>query len=199
MIKENFYLTSNEQKYIKPVTGTIENIYVEANHYLNVVTESKKTVAAIQSATTKDFPIIVQLDKVLYHYKQDALLSVPYNEHLLRGLPDNISHDDFLNLIKNLYTKNSPFLQQPPHNNYSNYHIPPIIHQIWFGSSLPLTFQKIRKKWRKIHPEWKLITWTEQNLPQHFPTGLENQAYLNHGKQIGCFAKMADVARYEFV
>ena len=44
--------------------------------------------------------------------------------------------------------------------------IPKIFHQVWLGpNSLPKEFEDYQKTWKKFHPEWELMFWTEENLP----------------------------------
>ena len=44
--------------------------------------------------------------------------------------------------------------------------IPRIIHQVWLGPNpLPERFAVFQEGWRKLHPEWELRFWTEDNLP----------------------------------
>ena len=44
--------------------------------------------------------------------------------------------------------------------------IPKIFHQIWLGPNpLPKEFEKYQKTWQKIHSDWELKFWTEENLP----------------------------------
>jgi mannosyltransferase OCH1-like enzyme len=44
--------------------------------------------------------------------------------------------------------------------------IPRIIHQVWVGPSpLPERFAAYQETWRRLHPDWELRFWTEDNLP----------------------------------
>lgn len=44
--------------------------------------------------------------------------------------------------------------------------IPRTIHQIWVGPDpLPGEFRPYVKSWKKHHPKWEHILWTEKNLP----------------------------------
>lgn len=45
--------------------------------------------------------------------------------------------------------------------------IPKLIHQIWVGHQpIPPIFQEYMKTWRKHHPEWKFLLWTDKNIPE---------------------------------
>jgi len=45
--------------------------------------------------------------------------------------------------------------------------IPKIFHQIWVGPNpFPNEFREYQKIWLEKHPGWKLMFWTENNLPQ---------------------------------
>ncbi len=45
--------------------------------------------------------------------------------------------------------------------------IPRTIHQIWVGPDpLPEEFGPYIKSWKRHHPEWEHILWTEKNLPE---------------------------------
>ena len=44
--------------------------------------------------------------------------------------------------------------------------IPRILHQIWVGPDpLPKEFGKYQKTWSRLHPDWELRLWTEDNFP----------------------------------
>lgn len=45
--------------------------------------------------------------------------------------------------------------------------IPKKFHQIWLGPNpLPKEFEKYQKTWKKFHPGWEFLFWTEENLPE---------------------------------
>lgn len=45
--------------------------------------------------------------------------------------------------------------------------IPRIIHQVWLGPSpFPERFAEFQEGWRRLHPDWELRFWTEENLPE---------------------------------
>jgi mannosyltransferase OCH1-like enzyme len=117
-----------------------------------------------------------------------------------KGLPCDITSTEFLVLIKSIYNKNKP--SNLPLNKISKKKepmIPHIIHQIWFGNKLPYVYKIWQKKLARLHPNWKIIKWTESKIKKEFPSGLHNQKIFNEAKKIQNYAKMADVARYEIL
>ncbi len=69
--------------------------------------------------------------------------------------------------------------------------IPKILHGIWFGEELPEKFLKYRNSWKKHHPNWNFILWTEDNLFE-----LRNQELFNNAKHE---PEMSDIARLEIL
>ncbi len=43
--------------------------------------------------------------------------------------------------------------------------IPKLFHRIWVGSPMPAAFLAFGESWRRVHPDWQLIEWGEDNLP----------------------------------
>jgi inositol phosphorylceramide mannosyltransferase catalytic subunit len=44
--------------------------------------------------------------------------------------------------------------------------IPPIAHRIWLGARpRPTRYDDYWKTFQEFHPEWQLLTWTDDNLP----------------------------------
>jgi inositol phosphorylceramide mannosyltransferase catalytic subunit len=78
-------------------------------------------------------------------------------------------------------------------NNISKKGIPHIIHQSWKVDEIPSIFQKWSGEWRRKHPDWKYILWTdEENMRlarKHFPWTAEMFANLERNIQ------RADIAR----
>lgn len=171
-------------------------------------------IAHIGSQKSHEFPVDIDFYEAMFFYEDleneyfpekkippnlapcsPDLLCHRHDEHYLA--PFNISTKDILQVIQSLYKKNN--LYKTSLNKNKSYKIPPIIHFIWFGSPLPRTFRQLQKEWKKKHPKWTIINWTEELLKKEFPHGLQNQRYFDHGKSVKNFAKMADVARYEIV
>ena len=59
-------------------------------------------------------------------------------------------------------------------NNYENVElsstpkIPKIIHQIWVGSPVPDKYKEMMASWQKMHPDWKYMLWTDEEI-EDFP------------------------------
>ena len=71
--------------------------------------------------------------------------------------------------------------------------IPKIIHHIWLGSPLPEKYRWFRETWKKNHPDWKFILWTDKDI-ENF--GLENKDLYDESENYGV---KADIARYEIL
>jgi inositol phosphorylceramide mannosyltransferase catalytic subunit len=71
--------------------------------------------------------------------------------------------------------------------------IPRIFHQIWLGPEpIPDELAPYRQSWPEHHPEWEIMVWTEENLPDVVvrPEVLE---VLRHP------AERSDILRYELM
>lgn len=70
--------------------------------------------------------------------------------------------------------------------------IPKIFHRIWLGDdAIPAQFESYWAGWRRHHPGWDLVTWTERTLPL-----LRNQAEFARAES---YAQRSDIARYEIL
>jgi mannosyltransferase OCH1-like enzyme len=69
--------------------------------------------------------------------------------------------------------------------------IPPIFHRIWLGGTEPERHWRWQESWRRLHPDWELVTWTDETLPP-----LRNQALFDRATVP---AQRADLARYELL
>lgn len=69
--------------------------------------------------------------------------------------------------------------------------IPKVFHRIWFGGPEPAEHRPWAASWLRLHPDWELRTWTEENLP-----ALRNQASFDAAVQP---AQRSDIARYELL
>ncbi|HMR91507.1 MAG TPA: glycosyltransferase [Chitinophagaceae bacterium] len=48
--------------------------------------------------------------------------------------------------------------------------IPKILHYCWFGSKeLPENSRRLITEWARLHPEWTMVRWDEQNSPMDLP------------------------------
>ena len=72
--------------------------------------------------------------------------------------------------------------------------IPKIIHQIWVGTSpIPEQEQDFIESWKSLHPSWKHMMWTNENIhaldiPSNCLEALENAE--------GVWSCQADILRY---
>ncbi|MFH1254805.1 MAG: glycosyltransferase [bacterium] len=101
--------------------------------------------------------------------------------------------------INRYYEKNN--LSEVTLYNKNEHKIPKIIHQIWVGQSIyPKLFRQWTRIWRKCHPGWKYVLWTEKLLTKFFANGLVNQRTFDTALyEEKNYAKAADVARYEII
>jgi len=86
--------------------------------------------------------------------------------------------------------------------------IPRVMHRIWVGSVMPEEFIRFGDGWRRLHPGWGHVLWTDHEQPnmpgvvvEPIPL-LKNQALYDAAeahapKNIGQFK--ADVLRYELL
>ena len=71
--------------------------------------------------------------------------------------------------------------------------IPKIIHQIWLGSPFPEKYKNFQQSWKKYHPDWTYILWTEKEIEEF---GLTNDRLFHVAKNYG---QKSDIARYEIL
>ncbi len=70
--------------------------------------------------------------------------------------------------------------------------IPRILHGIWFGSDeIPEEFLEYRDSWKKYHPHWFLMLWTDDNLFELINQNIFNRAITP--------AEKSDIARLEIL
>lgn len=63
--------------------------------------------------------------------------------------------------LRDLYNKNR--LDVTPAEDTEK--IPKIIHQVWIGENeIPNLYQKYRSNWKKYHPEWEFVLWTDKEV-----------------------------------
>lgn len=55
--------------------------------------------------------------------------------------------------------------------------IPKIIHQTWKTAKLPIRWQGFRESWKRLHPDWELRLWTDDDnmllVEKYYPDFLE--------------------------
>jgi inositol phosphorylceramide mannosyltransferase catalytic subunit len=71
--------------------------------------------------------------------------------------------------------------------------IPKIIHQIWLGSPLPKRFKRNIQSWKRLHPDWQHILWTDTEIGK---LKLQNHKLYQKAKNYG---ERSDIARYEIL
>lgn len=92
--------------------------------------------------------------------------------------------------LKELYEKNSAKHVIP----CSTPRIPKIIHQIWVGGKpLPAFYKKLSESWKKMHPDWHYILWTDEDVKK---MKLDNQDLYNKAK-LG--SEKANILRYQIL
>ena len=42
--------------------------------------------------------------------------------------------------------------------------IPRKIHRVWLGSAMPERFAELGRSWERLHPDWELVTWGDDDL-----------------------------------
>jgi mannosyltransferase OCH1-like enzyme len=53
---------------------------------------------------------------------------------------------------------------------YTSSGIPKIIHQTWKDNNIPEKWKKSQKQWINLHPDWKYILWTDEDIRNHIST-----------------------------
>lgn len=72
--------------------------------------------------------------------------------------------------------------------------IPKILHQVWVGGNpLPERERRWSQSWKKLHPDWNHILWTEKNIQQLEMSQNSLKAISNAE---GIYACQADIIRY---
>ena len=69
--------------------------------------------------------------------------------------------------------------------------IPKIIHQIWLGSPFPDKYRVLTDIWKKKHPDWTFMLWTEKEIEEF---GLVNKWMYENMRNPSA---KSDVVRYE--
>jgi inositol phosphorylceramide mannosyltransferase catalytic subunit len=96
-----------------------------------------------------------------------------------------------IQMLKQLYIKNNFSAVSPQLDNPK---IPLIIHQIWLGGRpLPSLYNTLSDTWKKMHPNWQYILWTEKNIAK---LKLNNESDYINAKT---FREKADILRCELL
>ena len=95
-----------------------------------------------------------------------------------------------LSILKELYEKNNLSKVKPS----AKPKIPKIIHQIWVGPNpQPAMLQKLAQTWKKKHPDWKYMFWTDQEVKN---ITLVNRELYDRTHD---YREKADLLRYELL
>jgi len=72
--------------------------------------------------------------------------------------------------------------------------IPRILHWVWVGGggAIPEKFHPMMESWRRLHPEWQTVIWTDDLVTWQ----LRNEAVL---LQADTYAELSDIVRLEVV
>lgn len=90
----------------------------------------------------------------------------------------------------------------------SPYRIPKLIHFIWVGpKEFPKTSVENLLSWQKLHPDWRLLFWTDSKDRQCPIKGMERHqideisfiALKPYLSKTSNYAEMADLIRYELI
>lgn len=62
--------------------------------------------------------------------------------------------------------------------------IPKIIHQTYINEDIPSHWEESRKQWQKLHPDWKYMFWTDDDLEKlvknHYPQYFDSYLGFKH-------------------
>jgi inositol phosphorylceramide mannosyltransferase catalytic subunit len=109
--------------------------------------------------------------------------------HIQEYKVDHASTNPTWIAVKNLYDQhiinNQTYSEEP--------RIPKIIHQVWIGSPLPSKYISIIETWKKNHPDWQYILWTDKEINA---LGLINNKKYHAAKNLG---EKSDIAKYEII
>lgn len=80
--------------------------------------------------------------------------------------------------------------------------IPRLIHYIWTGSPIPERFQAFQDGWRELHPNWRVVYWTDRSLAYELPISTPANVHLfnrahEHTERVGQLR--SDILRYEIL
>jgi mannosyltransferase OCH1-like enzyme len=131
---------------------------------------------------------IYQRAKDSYTYVKHALF-YPYNVSFISNITENgMAHKRFLKKAINSIQRYMPIIKIDRQTSKRD-SIPKIIHQTWKTADLPENFAKWSETWKKYHPQWKYIFWSDEDLesfvktryPSFYPT---YQAFDKHIKRV---------------
>ena len=202
ILDQNFSLAPHKQINLRNKHSKIQDIKLRNTSGYLFFQEQKKynrNIISIQKDKIPDFPIDLNFySSIDPHNLRKCIKESP---HFSKELPQNVKPMEFLKFLHTFYKKNSfaQNLSLRANIHKKPFRIPPIIHQVWLGNPMPNLYRQWQKTWRKNHPNWRFICWTEELLKKHFPNGLYNQVSFDQAQEQNIYAKMSDIARYEII
>lgn len=144
----------------------------------------------------KNFIILLLISTNIYTFnidlsKKSNNLNMFFNsmEFTSKEFKSKYKSEEKLNeiiFLSNLFEKNFKINK--------NQKIPKIIHQIWVGHKpLPENCKLMQEKWKKFHPNWEYILWTDENVKN---LKLINRELYDKTKDM---REKADLLRYELL
>ncbi len=82
---------------------------------------------------------------------------------LLSQFPQALERNDFklvYKVFKTQYNNYAPDIIEPDKDT----RIPKIIHVMWLGGKLPAEYVKYVESWKKMHPHWTILFWTDSHM-----------------------------------
>lgn len=96
------------------------------------------------------------VDPACYHVDFDQSMKVD----LFPDIKNNAQGAQLLTIFKQIYDKHSLAMVSDSNNNI----IPKIIHIMWLGGKMPQQYEPFIKSWRRLHPEWTIVFWTDSHF-----------------------------------
>ncbi len=128
----------------------------------------------------------------VYQPFEESMSLTPYPKAL--ALTQHILQYDGMQLWtlgKRLFDQFNPSAIKPE----KSLKIPKKIHQIWIGSELPEVFKKYIDTWKRYHPDWEYVLWTDEKVAQEmYP--LYNQKYYDETESMGV---KSDLLKWEII
>lgn len=72
--------------------------------------------------------------------------------------------------------------------------IPKIIHQTWKTKDIPEKWKKSQQEWQRLHPDWKYILWTDEDIRNHIKNNHPDFLELHDNYEYDI--QRADMIRY---
>lgn len=127
----------------------------------------KREIYIVASAS---FMLMMLLAFVQFNHESSALSPLTPGKHVsfdesmqLADFQHITKRSDFsyvYNFLKRIYDQNNFHTLAPSAKN----RIPNIIHVMWLGGKMPQEFEPYVQSWRKFHPDWTILFWTDNHL-----------------------------------